>query len=87
MGVTKLIQRLAPSLEIHASTQQTVTNADGVFYAKERGGASRVVLGRELSVKEIQSVTNELQSSSYEDVEVEAFVHGKSKTSKIFMCQ
>ena len=76
IGVTKLAKTIAPNLEIHASTQQTVTNTDGVMYAKERGGATRVVLGRELSVKEIQAVTKDLEDMNQDDVEVEAFVHG-----------
>jgi collagenase-like PrtC family protease len=75
IGVTKLARKIAPNLEIHASTQQTVTNTDGVIYAKERGGANRVVLGRELSIKEIQDVTRDLDFQK-EDVEIESFVHG-----------
>jgi len=78
-GVTRLAQEIAPNLEIHASTQQTVTNTDGVLFAKERGNANRVVLGRELSLEEIKSVTNDLNSyreETGEDVEIEAFVHG-----------
>ena len=59
-------------LEVHASTQQTVTSADGVKFAWDVGGATRVVLGRELSVKEIQSVTSSVGST----IQVEAFVHG-----------
>lgn len=74
-GVTQLAKKIAPTLEIHASTQQSVTNADGVMYANQRGGANRVVLGRELSVAEIELVTREI-SSEEEDIEVEAFVHG-----------
>jgi len=75
IGVTKLARKIAPNLEIHASTQQTVTNTDGVIYAKERGGANRVVLGRELSIKEIESVSRDLDFEQ-EDVEIETFVHG-----------
>jgi len=79
VGVTRLAREIAPNLEIHASTQQTVTSTDGVLYAKERGGANRVVLGRELSVDEISSVTNDLyafKDETGEDIEIEAFVHG-----------
>jgi len=78
IGVTKLAQKIAPRLEIHASTQQTVpvTNTDGVMYAKERGGATRVVLGRELSVEEIKSITRDIEVMGEDEVEVEAFVHG-----------
>ena len=57
-------------LEIHASTQQTVTCADGVEFAAERTNATRVVLGRELSLTEIAHI------STNTDTEIEAFVHG-----------
>ncbi len=79
MGVTRLAREIAPNLEIHASTQQTVTNTDGVIFARERGGANRVVLGRELSVEEIKSVTNDLytyRDHTGDDIEIETFVHG-----------
>ncbi len=81
IGVTRLARTIAPNLEIHASTQQTVTNTDGVLFAKERGNANRVVLGRELSVEEMKSITADLniyreESGADEDVEIEAFVHG-----------
>eukprot|EP00588_Corethron_pennatum_P010555 CAMPEP_0194273092 /NCGR_PEP_ID=MMETSP0169-20130528/6500_1 /TAXON_ID=218684 /ORGANISM="Corethron pennatum, Strain L29A3" /LENGTH=959 /DNA_ID=CAMNT_0039015937 /DNA_START=106 /DNA_END=2981 /DNA_ORIENTATION=+ len=58
-------------MELHASTQQTVTDAHGAL-AAARGGARRVVLGRELSVGEMDSVASALPPH----VEVEAFVHG-----------
>ena len=76
IGVTKLAQKIAPNLEIHASTQQTVTNTDGVMYAKNRGGANRVVLGRELSIEEIKAVTRDIEVLEDDEVEVETFVHG-----------
>mmetsp|Transcript_22969 Transcript_22969/g.34839 ORF Transcript_22969/g.34839 Transcript_22969/m.34839 type:complete len:1014 (+) Transcript_22969:77-3118(+) len=74
IGVTQLAKKIVPNLEIHASTQQSITNADGVMHASQRGGANRVVLGRELSVEQIESVTKEIGKEN--DVEVEAFVHG-----------
>eukprot|EP00571_Detonula_confervacea_P000488 CAMPEP_0172316690 /NCGR_PEP_ID=MMETSP1058-20130122/29104_1 /TAXON_ID=83371 /ORGANISM="Detonula confervacea, Strain CCMP 353" /LENGTH=1112 /DNA_ID=CAMNT_0013031057 /DNA_START=45 /DNA_END=3380 /DNA_ORIENTATION=- len=57
-------------LEIHASTQQTVTCADGVSFAAETTNATRVVVGRELSLTEIAQI------STNTDTEIEAFVHG-----------
>ena len=57
-------------MEIHASTQQTVTCADGVEFSAQRTNATRVVLGRELSLTEIAQIT------SNTDIEIEAFVHG-----------
>ena len=84
IGVTKLAQKIAPRLEIHASTQQTVTNTDGVMLRKsERGGATRVVLGRELSVEEIKSITRDIEVMGEDEVEVEAFVHGALCVSSI----
>lgn len=74
IGLTQLAKKIVPNLEVHASTQQSITNADGVMYANQRGGANRVVLGRELSVAQIESVTREISHEN--DVEVEAFVHG-----------
>lgn len=57
-------------MEIHASTQQTVTSADGVEFAAQWTNATRVVLGRELSLSEIAQI------STNTDIEIEAFVHG-----------
>ena len=57
-------------LEIHASTQQSVTCADGVEFAAQYTNAARVVVGRELSLADIAAV------ASNTDIEIEAFVHG-----------
>lgn len=81
IGLTRLIQKIAPDLEIHASTQQTVTSADGVAFAATVGGARRVVVGRELSVQEIAQVSAAIAASDDDDdddeaTEIEAFVHG-----------
>jgi putative protease len=72
LGVAQMARTVAPSLEVHASTQQTVTSADGAAFCDELLGSSRVVLGRELSLTEIDHVTTHLDPS----VEIEAFVHG-----------
>ena len=73
LGICKVAQMVAPRLELHASTQQSVTSADGVRHAASLG-ANRVVLGRELSVKEIESVSEDMRGDS--SVETEVFVHG-----------
>jgi len=70
LGVCKLIQKIAPSLPIHSSTQQSITSSDGVDFCERQHGATRVVLGRELSVDELTMV------SSLTQVETEVFVHG-----------
>ena len=73
LGICKVARRVAPRLELHASTQQSVTSADGVRHSASLG-ANRVVLGRELSVKEIESVSRDMRGDS--SVETEVFVHG-----------
>jgi collagenase-like PrtC family protease len=94
VGVVRLIQRILQqqqqsSLSVHASTQQTVTSADGVAFCRDMG-ASRVVLGRELSVRDIGQVWSELEhdetnlattpgstvDTASAPVELEVFVHG-----------
>jgi putative protease len=58
-------------LDVHISTQANTTNSRAVdFYAKL--GAKRVILARELTLKEIQEIKQNLKS----DIEIEAFVHG-----------
>src|SRR5215472_2147370 len=69
LGVLKMARRIAPRLEIHGSTQMSVTSADGVRFAQSLG-VSRVVMARELSLDEIRRIRAET------DCELEMFVHG-----------
>jgi putative protease len=69
VGIARLAGRIAPDLTIHASTQMSVTNAEGVRLA-ERFGATRVTLGRELSLDEVRAIR------AATDCELEIFVHG-----------
>src|SRR3954449_11132331 len=48
VGVMQLAHEIAPDLELHASTQMSITSAEGVRFAKQLG-AARVTLARELS--------------------------------------
>jgi putative protease len=69
LGVARLAHRLAPELELHGSTQMSITSAEGVELA--RGfGVSRVVLARELSLDEVRAIRAQT------DCELELFVHG-----------
>ncbi len=68
-GVVEMARKIAPHIPLHASTQMTVSNLDGVKFLGGRG-FQRVVLSRELSLDEIQAITNAT------DVEIEVFVHG-----------
>lgn len=69
MGALSLIRREFPGLDIHTSTQMTVTGVHGAAYMKQLG-ASRVVTAREMSYAEIREIHDRV------DVEIESFVHG-----------
>lgn len=73
-GICRLIRKISPDFPIHASTQMTVTSAEGVNYAKELG-ASLAVLGREVSIPEMQKMQAE-QSQKGTSIDLEVFVHG-----------
>lgn len=68
-GVLKLLHRAVPGIELHASTQMSITDAEGARFALGLG-AHRVTLARELSISEVQRI--------YEQTgcELEMFVHG-----------
>ena len=68
-GILRLAREIAPHLELHASTQMSITNAGGVKLAQSYG-ANRVTLARELSLVEIRKIIEET------DCELEVFVHG-----------
>ena len=69
LGLAKYLIKNFPGLPVHASTQMSVHNLDGVI-ALQKMGFSRIVLSRELSLKEIEYICKN------SDVEIEVFVHG-----------
>ncbi len=69
LGAFSALKECFPKLELHASTQMTLTSELGITYLKE-AGASRVVPARELSLSEIQTIKENV------DIEIECFVHG-----------
>ena len=69
LGILRLARQIAPDLTIHASTQMSVTSADGVRLAEELG-ASRVTLARELSLEQVRAIR------AATDCELEIFIHG-----------
>lgn len=71
LGVMAVIHEAAPNLELHVSTQASVSNsaAARAWYAL---GARRVVCAREMSLAEIAQMRTEIP----EDMEIEVFVHG-----------
>ncbi|MDF2673720.1 MAG: family peptidase [Clostridiales bacterium] len=71
LGVFSIVREVAPNLEVHISTQSNNTNYKTCeFYHKM--GAKRIVLARELSLKEIKEIREKIPV----DLELEAFVHG-----------
>lgn len=69
IGLARLIRAIAPNQEIHASTQMTIASAEGANFVKSLG-FNRVVLSRELSIKQIKEIAQNT------DQEIEVFVHG-----------
>lgn len=70
-GVIHLLKQRLPEATIHLSTQSNTTNHLSVEFWRQ-AGVRRIVLARELSLKEIQ----EIRKKAGDDVELEAFVHG-----------
>ncbi|MCD3244579.1 U32 family peptidase [Clostridium botulinum C] len=68
-GLATLIKRNFPKFELHASTQMSIHNAEGAIFLKNLG-FSRIVLARELKLKEIEYISKDL------NIETEIFIHG-----------
>lgn len=69
LGLISLSRKYLPDLPLHASTQMTLHNSEGVAFVKELG-IERVVLSREVSLEDIKKIKEK------NDVEIEVFVHG-----------
>lgn len=67
--IIETCRKVAPKLEVHLSTQQSLSNWKAVQFWKEEG-LERVVLARETSAEEIKEMKEKV------DIEIEAFVHG-----------
>jgi len=67
--IIETCRRVAPEIEVHLSTQQSLSNWKAVQYWKEEG-LERVVLARETSAEEI------LEMKEKVDIEIETFIHG-----------
>ncbi|HUO10045.1 MAG TPA: DUF3656 domain-containing protein [Phycisphaerae bacterium] len=88
LGIAQLIHTLAPSLPIHGSTQMTLTEPEGIKFVQNLG-VQRVVLARELGLKEIQRIATALTPPATPDTtditattipsptpQLEVFIHG-----------
>ena len=69
LGVLRMLRQVAPDLPVHASTQMTLHNLDGVKMAADLG-LTRAVLSRELSRDQIESICQRAP------IEIEVFAHG-----------
>ena len=69
MGLLQVVRQVAPDVHLHASTQMTIHNLDGVKKCADLG-LTRAVLSRELSRKEISYIC------AHSPIEIETFVHG-----------
>ena len=69
LGLASFLIKNFPNLPIHASTQMTIHNLEGVLEA-EKLGFKRVVLSRELSISEIEYICKN------SNIEIETFIHG-----------
>jgi putative protease len=74
VGLAWLAQRLTPRLAVHGSTQMSITSAAGVAMAAELG-CTRVVLARELSLRDLERIQRQLRERQLE-MPLEVFVHG-----------
>jgi putative protease len=73
IGLVRMAAALTPELPIHASTQMTVTSPEGVAFARSLG-IQRVVLARELSLRELEKF--QPAGAGAEGLPLEVFVHG-----------
>lgn len=69
LGLAKLAREIAPDVELHASTQMTITSPDGLAFIESLFPLERAVLARELSVREIERFHSPRTP-------LEVFVHG-----------
>ncbi len=69
LGILRIARQIAPDLELHASTQASITSAEGVQFALAQG-AHRITLARELSIEEIGAIYEKTRA------DLEIFVHG-----------
>jgi len=69
-GILRMVKKLLPEIDIHISTQANVTNKEAAKFWRDQG-AKRIILAREVSLKEIKEI-----KKAVPEVELECFVHG-----------
>ena len=76
LGLAKMAREIAPDVELHASTQMTITAPEGLRFIESLFPMERAVLARELSIKEISKFQSLPTSPSALHTPIEVFVHG-----------
>ena len=77
LGLAKLARSVAPNVELHASTQMTITSPEGLAFIESLFPMERAVLARELSIKEIEKFQSSVKTESLHlKTPLEVFVHG-----------
>ncbi len=72
VAIIHFLNKNYPDKEIHISTQQSTTNSASCLFWKKYANATRVVLGRELTLNEIKKTSENLNN----EIELEIFIHG-----------
>jgi putative protease len=76
LGLIRMARAVAPRLEIHASTQMTLTSPEGLQFIDAGLGLDRAVLARELSLRELKKFAAADPAAAAHGVPLEVFVHG-----------
>ncbi len=79
-GVYRTVRKYLPDIDLHISTQTNILNTETVKFWRDMG-ATRVILARELSLKQIEVI-----KKAVPDIEVEIFVHGSQCMSYSGRC-
>ena len=70
VGIMRLVKSCTTKLEVHCSTQMSITNAETAMFLKDSLDIDRVVLARECSIEDVREITSKCP------IETEAFIHG-----------
>lgn len=73
VSIMELCRQTVPELEVHCSTQMSVTNAETALFLKKNLGIDRVVLARECTMDDVRAITKGCRAGG---IETEAFIHG-----------
>ena len=76
LGLAMLAREIAPDVELHASTQMTITSPEGLAFIGSLFPLDRAILARELSVREIARFSSSAISHLQSTTPLEVFVHG-----------